>query len=285
MISLEFMELGGKLAESMDAFDEDLEVAEAKVRRLDRYGRDNEDDFVDKSSALVPYTGNPWKGGDDWKTGEDWWYEPHPEKKQKLLKEDKKSGDMLKEWGCYICDEGLVFGLKYLVMISDKADVAALAALAKGTCVGSLCYLRDINRRHEWCSENGKCKHHNRPDGLAEDDFEVINLFNSSNVGIVAETTKRVLNKAHEWVHLAGAKNTTAVLGGSPAVTKDKTTDERGSAGGKWRSGGKGGGTRGAPYGGKGGGKGKQSKGGKGKGKGSKGGKGKGKGSSSSWHF
>ena len=273
-LSTEFMPQTGHLADAMDEFDKELEKAEIKRRRFDKHGLDEDGDFAaappgPSGTALTRYQGDPWVG-DQWANWEEDWSPSG--KKPRVEKQQKKTGEMLDEWGCYVCDEGLIFGIKYLVTFSTETDPDAIAALAKSTCVGKLSYLRSVERRHEWCSHKGKCKDHDRPDGFNENHFVITNLHSRALQGEEAAVVKRVLAKQSQWVHVAGAKNLTAVLGGAPNASTAlvvPTAAAKGSPRQKQRY---------SPY-----------SGGKGKGKGKSQGKGKGKpsgkGKRGQWHF
>ena len=277
---------------AMDTFDKDLADARREVALRDKYDQRSDDKFYgSQAQSGYVWTGNPtsWQqqGLTPWQaisweeSGEDGQYSA---KKQKV---ERTQGSQLAKWGCHLCDHGLIFGCKFLVVLGPNVDPALLEKWSKQKeCLGKMCYLRSEVRRAEWCS--AQCKElHWRPDGTAEQDFVVIDLHAADNSPQHAAIATKVLAAKLAWVHVAGADNRDVIMGGVrgksqaapwndggegtssalvPAGLYSRTAAGRAKGGGK--GGGKGKGGKGGGAGGKGGKGGRGGKGGKGGGKG-----------------
>jgi hypothetical protein len=244
-----FVPPGSPAAEALATLKADYAKAKEDVRLRDAYDRPMDDAFEADSWA-----NSSWQ--EDWS---DW---HSPAKESKLT--SRATGDMLKKWGCYISSGGIVFGNKFLV--SFPGDIPDIM---QSSCLGSLCYVRNAARRHEWCNAASPCKDHPRPSGLQEADFKVVNLYASDfDSNADKELAAKVLSEKNGWIHFAGASNET-VMGGQTGASggggsRQHSPRGRGKGGGqpqgRWSSG------KGIAKSGKGKGKGK-GKGAKGKGK------------------
>ena len=243
-----FVPPGSPAAEALAMLKADYAKAKEDVRLRDAYDRPMDDAFEADSWAH-----GSWQ--EDWS---DW----HSPKESKLT--TRATGDMLKKWGCYISSGGIVFGNKFLV--SFPGDIPDIM---QSSCLGSLCYVRNTGRRHEWCNAASPCKDHPRPAGLQEADFKVVNLYASDFESAAdKELAAKVLSEKAAWIHFAGASNET-VMGGQTGASggiggRQHSPRGRGKGGaqpqGRWSTG------KGIAKPGKGKGKGK-GKGAKGKGK------------------
>jgi hypothetical protein len=261
-LPFEFVPKGSPQAKALAMLDTEINTARAEVLRRDKFGQTGQTAFVSHwnegstswhSGHTKPYD---WSG--------DWWEPEHRQKKQRTFAQ----GSMLAKWGVHKCDQGLVFGSKFLVTISKDVTIPT------GACVGNYAYPRDPTRRGEWCSRNCADVNHQRPEGVEEAHLKVINLSATNNTAADAEIAKRVIETKIAWEHVAGKDDREHVMGGtggdpSPDPTSTALVTAGKGAAGKGR--GTGGGKAVAmPAGGKG-----KGKGGKGA-SGGKGGRGKG---------
>ena len=242
-------------------FQEELKDAQAKVRRRDMFHKDvNDDDF---DTGRTKSRSERKRAAD-----EQWWSEQTswstaPSKQQRVRDTKvRESGDMLEKWSVYTTDYGILFGAKYLVNFSDVEKFVDFPA---DTCIGSICYLRDVTRRHEWC--NMGCQHeHMRPAGYEESDFHVMNMYDTELSTAQQKIVHAITADKHNWRHMGGTSDKDTILGGKTSSRKSGHDRDQDSAhtllalrdtssksgtkgkgnGGKGKGSGKGKGTKGA---------------------------------------
>lgn len=241
----DFFHAGSECDREMQEFVADLKEAKSKVRLHDDYG-DDDDEFDHKGRHRKRY-----ERDDD----ESW----HHESPWQQQKPDITRGSKLTHYGVWLSSEGPVFGARYLICVTAGATV-----INPNTCLGRICHHTQEWQRLAWC--NGKCSDHQRPKGLDEGDFRIVDLCSKTPSASDKVTIDKVMAAKASWTLLGGKNDRNAVLG-----MRDPSGGGAGSStggGGSRNRGGKGKGKgRLSSNGGKGGNGGKGSKGGKGKGK------------------
>ena len=238
--------LPGSLSHNeLTAFDKDLAEARSKARLHDDYGDDEDGNF--RKAKYPRY--------DDHSSN--WWQDNNWDKDKR-----NQPGSKLDHFSVYLTKHGLLYGCKFLVRFGGDEQ-----SVPHNTCLGSLSYGRNEQRRNEWCSKKG-CFDHKRPGGLGEDKFHVINIHATDNSEEDAKTAKDVMDSQSEWTHFGGAKNFD-IMGGKGGRSSAKLSAEASEYRQRTSQG-----PNASPHASRGG----KGKGGKGKGGKGKGGKGKGKG-------
>ena len=264
-IAVMFLDPQSDAARSLAVLDTDIKECEGRVRLRDVYGDVPDSDFARPSTLARQSQSRQYSSN----APADWASRP-----MNMAHNAAEPGASLNLWGVYLCDQGIIFGGKYLVSLArgNAAD------LARGSpCLGCVCYFHDVNRRVEWC--NKQCAPstlHRRPNGFSDADFVITNMYATNNDAPAAALSRDALAAQPSWRFVAGVDDKTAVMGGKggSAMKQYNPAAASSSGQGSGRRGGKGGGKGAGGGGGKGAGKG----GGKGIAKGSGKGGGKGKG-------
>ena len=223
-----FFPTGSIACDELALLDKDLEEARSKARLHEDYGGDEDGNFRTKQRR-TDYHSSTWSEADSWE--------------QQHAAAPKPPGSKLERFSVYLTKHGLLYGCKFLVVINGD-----IAAIPHNTCLGCLSYLKAAERRSEWCNKR-KCTHHNRPAGLDESKFYIINIRSANNSEQDATKAAEVISSESEWVLWGGANNKT-IMGGDTVNDKPFNNAPRGGGGGRGGSSGGGAGSGGGGGGG-----------------------------------